>query len=140
MIKDNPVMGVGIGTFPKMLATEYSDTPFPSNLEKYIVLIRKVESQAHNSFLQYWAETGTIGLFFLIAALGRVLKAGKNYIRSDISAKRGLFIGFYAAFWVIVLHNMTITSFSDYFWIPFGIISSVVLRAEKGISNESGVA
>jgi O-antigen ligase len=137
MIKNNPFLGVGIGTFPKMVATEYSDTPFPLHIEKYIMFIRQVEDQAHNSFLQYWAETGTAGIFFLIAALARVLRAGRNYIRCDISAKRHLFIGFYAAFLVIVINNLLVTSLSDYFWIPFGVISSIILRAKKGILNEN---
>jgi len=126
MIKDNPVSGIGIGTFPHMLVTTYSDTPFPSHLEKYIQTIRYVADSAHNAFLQYWAEVGTIGFLFFLLAIIKLVKSNIYYLKTiRISKLRETHAGLFSGFLVILMHNLTVTSLSDYFWIFFAVFSSV---------------
>ena len=57
MIADNPLLGVGLRNFQFHYA-EYSVVPLPAGAPTYV---------AHNSYLQIWAESGTIA--FLVYAL-----------------------------------------------------------------------
>lgn len=69
MYRDNPVNGVGVRAFPKAYMV-YAEPDDP--------LIRKTGGQsgalhAHNFILEVMADTGTIGLLGLVAALGFLL-------------------------------------------------------------------
>jgi O-antigen ligase len=92
MIKDKPVGGIGIGMY-KVKFFEYRDKV----LDKipYFGVYEKAE-QAHNEYLQLWAEVGTIGIiavmwliisYFIYAiklAIPRSSTAGLLYIPSPL--------------------------------------------------------
>ena len=66
MVRDHPLLGVGTGNYLAEYHNYLSETP---NLSRYFM------GWLHNSYLQIWAENGTIGLgvfilFFLTIAFG----------------------------------------------------------------------
>lgn len=73
MIAEKPVWGWGVGAFPlthqpwtltgRRAGEVYADGP-------------NLEDEAHNSYLQLWAELGLVGLALWLAALGAFLVAG----------------------------------------------------------------
>jgi len=67
MVRDHPVFGVGIGSFYWLLRIYLN---FPPESPIY--------DNAHNYFLQIWAELGTVGLvsflLILVIILGRGIK------------------------------------------------------------------
>jgi len=66
MIKDQPIFGLGIGTF-KMNYLEYQARVLDKN-HHYIKYSGKA-SEAHNEYLQMWAEVGVIGLGVFLAII-----------------------------------------------------------------------
>ncbi|MBI3585457.1 MAG: O-antigen ligase family protein [Nitrospinae bacterium] len=62
MIKDKPVSGIGMGMY-KVKFFEYRDKVFDKI--PYFGVYEKAE-QAHNEYLQIWAEMGTIGIVAVI--------------------------------------------------------------------------
>jgi probable O-glycosylation ligase (exosortase A-associated) len=65
MIGDNPLLGVGLRNFQPRYA-EYSVVPLPPDATTYV---------AHNSYLQIWAESGTIAFVVYLLLLGSVFVA-----------------------------------------------------------------
>jgi len=65
MVRDHPVFGVGIGSFYWLLWI-YLD--FPSD--------KRIYENAHNYFLQIWAELGTAGLVSFLLILVITLRTG----------------------------------------------------------------
>lgn len=65
MIGDNPLLGVGLRNFQPRYA-EYSIVPLPPGGTTYV---------AHNSYLQIWAESGTIAFVVYLLLLGSVFVA-----------------------------------------------------------------
>ena len=76
MVMDKPVWGWGLGSFvhgfPKFAGPEFATSEGR---------IKRMEF-AHNDWLQYWAELGTVGFLALLAVPGgltvRVLRANRN--------------------------------------------------------------
>ncbi len=58
IIKDNPVIGVGVG--------DVQDSLYMAYIAMGQDLIAKRKLNAHNQYLQIWAETGIVGLLLLI--------------------------------------------------------------------------
>ena len=95
MIKDKPILGIGMGMY-KVRFFEYRDRV----LEKipYFGVYEKPE-QAHNEYLQLWAEMGTIGIIAAIwliisyfaytikLAVPRSSAAGLPYIPSPLEGE-----------------------------------------------------
>jgi len=65
MVKDHPVLGVGIGSYYWLLWVYLN---FPPDKPLY--------ENAHNYFLQIWAELGTAGLVSFLLILVTTLKRG----------------------------------------------------------------
>ena len=63
MIKDNPMTGVGFGQFERHYKKEYISPDAKENWQ----------SHAHNTYLQFWAETGLPGLVIYCAMFGYIL-------------------------------------------------------------------
>jgi putative inorganic carbon (HCO3(-)) transporter len=62
MIKDNPIWGVGMRNFQPRYP-DYSVVPLSANSTTYV---------AHNSYLQIWAESGTLAFIVYMGVLGSV--------------------------------------------------------------------
>ncbi|MBM4060480.1 MAG: putative O-glycosylation ligase, exosortase A system-associated [Planctomycetes bacterium] len=65
MIGDNPLLGVGLRNFD-LLYRDYSPVPIPEGQQAYV---------AHNSYLQIWAESGTLAFVVYLLLLGSVFVA-----------------------------------------------------------------
>ncbi len=70
MIKDNPVWGVGMRNF-QLRYLDYSVVPLSDSATTYV---------AHNSYLQIWAESGTLAFIVYMGVLGSVfISMGRIY-------------------------------------------------------------
>lgn len=70
MIKDNPIWGVGMRNFQPRYP-DYSVVPLTASSTTYV---------AHNSYLQIWAESGTLAFICYMGVLGSVfLSMGRIY-------------------------------------------------------------
>jgi O-antigen ligase len=63
MARDNPILGVGAGNF-KVAYPLYRSSKESETIPKGVKY-----SQAHNDFLEVWAETGTLGLICFLGIL-----------------------------------------------------------------------
>ena len=62
IIKNQPFMGVGLGNYNKVIN------------EKYLAEMPKIKVQhAYNTYLQFWAETGIVGLILFCVIFGGIL-------------------------------------------------------------------
>lgn len=71
MIEDNPLLGVGLRNFQTRFA-EYSVVPLGEGARTYV---------AHNSYLQIWAESGSLAFVAYLALLGSVFPATRRVFR-----------------------------------------------------------
>jgi O-antigen ligase len=123
MVKDNPVLGVGLGNsiyrydeYVKIhpeLNTDYSQFPL------------------HNSYLKVWAETGIFGILLFIAILIYIItKVLKIYSSSRSQLTRGLSGGFFASLTGYMVMNVFDNNLFDpqtavFFWLVFALIVSL---------------
>jgi len=90
MVRDHPLLGVGTGNYMTEYFNYLSETP---KLSRYFM------GWLHNSYLQIWAENGTIGLlvfcgFFLCVFLGLMTA----YLKAADIEMRALSLGLLTAF------------------------------------------
>lgn len=75
MIKDNPIWGVGMRNFQPRYP-DYSVIPLTKSSTTYV---------AHNSYLQIWAESGTLAFVVYMGVLGSVfLSLGRIYKQARV--------------------------------------------------------
>lgn len=65
MVRDHPLMGVGLGGF-KLRYYDYQAARLRENLRAYEGLLYEIPYQTHNDYLQVLAETGFPGLLLLL--------------------------------------------------------------------------
>ncbi len=111
MIRENPFLGKGIGTFMDYFA-------------KYETLL--IVQYAHNCFLQIWAETGIFSLLSFLLFVGSVLvQSVKKFKKNNDFLLIGLvcgMIGFLVhSFFDTHLYSLQI---SILFWLMMGIIAA----------------
>jgi len=128
MIKDHPVIGVGINTFTK-------------NYKKYESATDRSDiSYAHNMYLQMWAEIGTIGLLIFLVFCSVFLKECSNsYIilnrkQDDL---RFFLLAVCAGFFGFLTSGMLESSFYYSKLVPFFWYYLGVGRAIKHLSNST---
>ena len=103
MIKDHPVMGVGIGNF-KTLYTAYRRPQI-----FYIENSHNTETQhAENELLEQWAVSGTVGLaIFLWLIYCLLISVRKAFMQEELSRERKFYLfGYSLAFIAILLHSL----------------------------------
>lgn len=112
MIKDNPFLGKGVGTY-----MDYFSKYMPNAMVQY----------AHNCFLQIWAETGIFSLLsfllFLVSIFITALRFYKN-------TKSYLILGFIMGTAGFLIHSFFDTQLYSLqlamlFWILLGIFNSL---------------
>lgn len=110
MIKDHPIMGVGLGKYEKQYQENYI---LPEAKERN-------QSHAHNCYLQFWAETGLVGVTLFCAIFFYILKWA--WERSENLYGRLLFFSTLA----LMIYGLSDYTFSGYsamrvYWFLFGI-------------------
>jgi O-antigen ligase len=111
MIRENPVIGKGVGTYMDRFSQRY-----PTERPSY----------AHNSFLQVWAETGVLGFLSLAGFLSLLLVKGAR------AARRGadfMLMGLVSGIFGFLAHSFFDNHFytlqlSFLFWSLAGLCSS----------------
>lgn len=109
MIKDHPLLGVGLGTFM-------------ANFSKYLPSVNI--SYAHNCYLQIWAESGIFTLISFMAFIALLIRGGiKEFLRSKDFILLGLLTGA-AGFLIHSFFDTNMYSFklAFLFWVWTGII------------------
>lgn len=92
LIKDYPVLGAGGGGWAA-LYEKYQNNPYTSR-------------QAHNFFLQFWIESGTLGIVILLLFLFYVFyQYVRSYIKGDETSRKSKFI-FYIIALSLLAHSM----------------------------------
>jgi O-antigen ligase len=142
IINDFPLTGSGIGTYMRLAPSYYL------SLKQDNQLIKKhnqkwSKNNAHNYYLQLWAEIGSIGLILFFSILICVYKIGLNV--SFLQDKKkpqicGLLLGLSAyLITMITSHPLIISKHQFLFWF---IISAIVLscadRKEKFMNSKIG--
>lgn len=126
MIKDNPIVGTGIGTFA------YA---YPA----YQTVGGHVIDHAHNEYLEIISETGLIGgllLFFCIAMLfGHVIRHSVSHTSKPLS---GIGLGALTACFSLLLHeffdfNLYIPSNAFLFTVCAGVALASALIYDKNV-------
>ena len=108
MVRDNPVLGTGAGSFKTIYPAYRKPQIF------YIENIHNNETQhAENEYLEQWATSGTVGLalflwmtFFVLYAGFRALKTRRDVPPGEaLNAERAWLLGYAAAFFGILVHS-----------------------------------
>ncbi|PKP59500.1 hypothetical protein CVT91_06580 [Candidatus Atribacteria bacterium HGW-Atribacteria-1] len=118
MIKDNPLLGSGIGTF-KYNSLRYQAKFFNQGQNRSLYP-HGFAGKAHNEYLQLWAEIGIIGLIIFIWLIISYFNYGLRFIkRVKNRYKQGVIIGLMGAV-VAVL-------FDGIFGFPLHLPATVIL-------------
>lgn len=104
MIKDNPLLGAGIGTF-KMNYLNYQAEYLREN-PGYIKYSGKA-GEAHNEYLQMWAELGIIGLGLFILIFYFFYKTIFNFFKSSKNIKdKAITLGLVTGITSFLIHSL----------------------------------
>jgi len=95
MIKDKPLLGLGIGTF-EMNYLDYQAEFLKDN--PYYIKYSGKAREAHNEYLQMWAELGVVGLVVFLSIIFISYYLIINYFKKEHNDKKkiivlGLFMG-----------------------------------------------
>ncbi len=93
MIIAHPLLGVGFQNFV------YAYKDFDPDVDKSVVRV------AHNSYLQIWAETGTVSFLFFLAALGSTILLMRRLQRLNRVRDGPPWIGYYACIIEVSLYG-----------------------------------
>jgi len=113
MIKENPFLGKGVGTFMAHFSR------YPTNLNP---------QYAHNCFLQIWAETGIFSLICFLLFTGLLLYRGIKKFRKDSDP---VLLGLVSGVFGFLVHsffdtNLYSLQLATLFWVLMGMISAKV--------------
>lgn len=135
-ILDHPLFGIGTGAFPiyfRLTGLEGwvkigSGSTYLSGQVGYFGGGMSV----HNSFLQLWAEIGTIGFLAFLVLLYRVMRRAFVSLKSSKdSCYRGNLLGVIFAFGASSLHNLSITGLIDHYWMILGLLIAYLKLGER---------
>ncbi len=126
MYRDHFINGVGIGRFTQELETKYNQP----NIDVYC--------HAHNNFLQFMAETGTIGLIAFVWLMATIMVwLYKNYAGMANGNWRALLLASFGSVIVFNIHGLTDYNFgmaptARLFWFILVISMAVVNLSKPG--------
>ncbi|MDP2939837.1 MAG: O-antigen ligase family protein [Candidatus Omnitrophota bacterium] len=111
MIRENPFLGKGLGTF-----MDYFSKYKPNIVVQY----------AHNCFLQIWAEAGIFSLVSFLAFAASVLFEGINKFKQNNDF---VLLGLVASMFAFLVHsffdtNLYSLQLSILFWLCMGLVSA----------------
>ena len=118
MIKDHPILGSGIGTF------KYNDLKYQAKFfeqgDNRSIYPYGLAEQAHNEYLQLWAELGTIGLAIFLWLIIAYFNYGIRYLkREKDEQKQGIMIGLMGAVVAFLMDSI--------FWFPLHLSANLSL-------------
>lgn len=128
IMRDNPTVGTGLGTYHLVFPEHQQDPRFYSKF-------------AHNFLLQTGAEMGLLGLVAALGILGALAFYGtKAIVRARGSGEYGLAVGLAAALLASMLHNLVeldwyIPAIGNLFWAEAGLLLGL-LRTERSVSRQ----
>ena len=111
MIKDRPLFGSGLGTFPLYYLNYQAD--FLQKNPNYLNFAGKA-GEAHNEYLQLGAETGIIGLLVFILIIVIFYKTNFNLIKKIKTINEKIIV-------ISLLSGITVTLIDSIFSFPFHI-------------------
>jgi len=123
MIKDHPVIGMGMGNY--LLFYKW-----------YIMPGSKITdaSFAHNIFLQIWAECGIGALFAFAGIIIFTLLKGVSLVKSPDSSFKTIGLASLAAFVGILIHNQVdCTIYSMHIGPIFWLLTGIIFYSEKAV-------
>jgi O-antigen ligase/Flp pilus assembly protein TadD len=138
MVRDHPLLGTGIGTYP----FHYLDYLSKSMEERDVKPIRRIIQfvrKPHSGYLQVWSETGSAGLLcflglLVIYFLGCMKLLNTLEKEEDRFALLGIACGQIAfAATIAVSSLLVITPLREYFWIFLGL--PIGLRTAAGLDS-----
>jgi len=117
MIRENPFLGKGIGTF-----MDYFSKYMPDLLTQY----------AHNCYLQIWAETGIFSLLSFLLFIGTILLKGIKIFRKG---RNSLVLGLVCGIMGFLVHSFFDTQLYSlqlavFFWFTLGFLVALI-RSES---------
>jgi O-antigen ligase len=140
MIKDHPILGLGIGTY-KYNTFRYQAEFFEQGDNRSIYPYGFAD-KAHNEYIQLWAELGTIGLAIFLWLIIAYFNFGIRYLKREKDKQRqGIMIGLMGAvvaflvdcfFWF----PMHLSSNLSLFWLFIGL--TIVMGFEKNVESAKG--
>lgn len=115
MIKDRPLLGSGLGTFPLHYLDYQAD--FLQNNPDYMQFLGKA-AEAHNEYLQIWAEMGIIGLLLFLLIIIIFYRTNLNTIKKIKTIEGKIVV-------IGLISGVTITLIHSIFSFPFHILAVV---------------
>ena len=118
MIKENPFLGKGLGTFMDY----YKKHKIPGDETIYY---------AHNCYLQIWAETGIFGLLSFLLFVGSVLCRRIKAIKvNSLPWQSSVLLGLISAVFGFLVHsffdtNLYSLQLAVLFWFMLGLAVSI---------------
>jgi len=136
MIKDRPLFGSGLGTFPLYYLDYQAD--FLQNNPGYMQFLGKA-AETHNEYLQIWAEMGIIGLLSFLLIIIIFYRTNLNLIKKVKTIEgKIIIIGLISGIAVTLIHS----TFSFPFHIPavgaaFWFLIGISMASENIFCNKS---
>jgi len=118
MIKDHPLLGLGVGTF-KYNSLKYQ-AQFFSQGENRTLYPHGFPDKTHNEYLQLWAELGIIGLGIFIWLMVSYFNYGIKLLKKiKDNYKRGIIIGLMGSIMAVLVDSI--------FGFPLHLVATIVL-------------
>jgi len=118
MIKDHPILGLGIGNY-KCNTLKYQAEFFEKGDNRTIYTYGFAEN-AHNEYLQLWAELGIIGLAIFLWLIIAYFIYGIRYLKREKDKQRqGIMIGLMGAVTAFLMDSI--------FWFPLHLSAHLSL-------------
>jgi O-antigen ligase len=142
MVEDHPLGGVGVGGF-RSVSADYLLRPGVTKGDKYVLDTPLV---AHNSYLQVWAESGTIGLLLfsgiVATSLAAAWRAARRFGRArDVGAEilaRAVLIAMLA-----MLAAVFFISYTDYgrpLWVLLALGPALLALSRERARPPGGIS
>ncbi len=132
MFKDNPILGIGMDRYGAYF-NQYRDLEYPLRYG-----FELTSSNAHNTFIQFFATGGIIlGASYLILNL-YVLKCAVSYFKNNKGPNRIIFASIFSAW--IAFHSQSLISIDNlgvsiWGWILGGIICGLSISSMNNVES-----
>ena len=139
MIKDHPILGLGIGTY-KYNTLRYQAKFFEQGNNRSIYPYGFAD-KTHNEYLQLWAELGAIGLAIFLWLVIAYFNYGIRYLkREEDEQKQGVMIGLMGAVVAVLVDGifgfpLHLPATIVLFWLIMGL--AVAMGIEKNVESGS---
>ncbi len=141
MIRDHPILGSGIGTF------KYNDLRYQAKFfdqgDNRSIYPYGLAEQAHNEYLQLWAELGTIGLAIFLWFIIAYFNYGIRYLkREKDKQKQGIMIGLMGAVVAFLIDSfiwfpLHLSANVSLLWLFIGLTMVIGLEKNAGSAGKS---